>query len=337
MDLKLAEVFSDGMVLQAKKPIRVYGTGTGKVSISFLGETKKLESTTEKWCVEFDPQPYGGPYGMEIRLNENSVTLSDIMIGEVLLCAGQSNMALTLDATNTSPDLIGDDGLLRAYTAESVFLKDTGINDRWLGCATDTVMKWSALGYLIGRLYRKKYGCAVGIVVTAWGSSIIQSWIRREDYIGSELELPLEDLHRNYLVDDSWWNEPGYLYEHVLSGFLPYSFGSAVWYQGESNSGLKESKIYSELLAMFCNCLRREDMDERLPLCIVQIADFSASWIEQEAWDAIQAEQEVAAAKLKDAVLVISKDICETDDIHPRTKTKLAERIFEKLCLLKQA
>lgn len=332
-DLRLAEIFSDGMVLQANKPIRLYGTGSGKIVVSFLNETKEYISDSDEWCFEISERQYGGPYSMELCIDGVKIIINNIMIGEVLLCAGQSNMELQLKETNTSKNLYDDDNLLRIYSAETVYNKESGINDRWVMASKQNLENWSALGYLIGRLYRQKYDCAVGIALCACGSSIIQSWINKKYYIGSKLELPIEQLHRNYKAEGGYWNEPGYLYDNALKKYMPYSFSAAVWYQGESNAGRIEGAIFSKLISMFCDSLRKDDKDEELPICIVQIADcfIKEFYIDETAWKMIQEEQKKAVETIKIACLVESRDICENDNIHPKTKTKLAERIFANL------
>ena len=99
--MKLASIFTDHMVLQRDMPIRVFGTGEGKVKVTFLGETAEGTSENGKWRVELSPKPSGGPYEMKIDLGEDVVTLSDILIGDVFLASGQSNMEMPLFATES--------------------------------------------------------------------------------------------------------------------------------------------------------------------------------------------------------------------------------------------
>lgn len=333
MCMKLAEIFSDGVVLQANKPIRIYGTGKGKISVRFIGDVFEYVSDCDEWYFEMPKKQYGGPYNMEICIDGENKVIKNVMIGEVLLCAGQSNMELTLKETNTELELYEDDDFLRIFSAETIYNKESGINDRWVFALKRNVGNWSALGYLLGRFYRQKYNCAVGVAVCACGSSIIQSWINSNYYFGSDVELPIEQLHRNYKTDGGYWNEPGYLYNNALKKYMPFSFGVAVWYQGESNSGKAEGAIFSKLVELFCNSLRKDDADDNLPICIVQIADCftDAFYIDQAAWKMIQDGQKEAAERINNAWIVESKDICENDDIHPKTKTKLAERIFTSI------
>ena len=87
----LNPIFANGMVMQAGKPARIFGTGTGKVSIDFLGQVKSVVANGE-WLIEFEPQAYGGPYEMTACLDGEKKVINDIWFGDVYLLSGQSNM-----------------------------------------------------------------------------------------------------------------------------------------------------------------------------------------------------------------------------------------------------
>lgn len=89
--VKLNSIFTDNMVLQARKPIKIFGTGKGKVEILFCGRCARTEFGEDQWQVQIPPMKYGGPYSMEICLNGSARILQNVMVGEVILCAGQSN------------------------------------------------------------------------------------------------------------------------------------------------------------------------------------------------------------------------------------------------------
>ena len=97
--MKLASIFTSGMVLQKGKPIRIFGTGAGRGSISAFGESRSFVSEDDSWLVEFEPREYGGPYEICLTLGEENFVLEDVYVGEVWLAGGQSNMELTLFRT----------------------------------------------------------------------------------------------------------------------------------------------------------------------------------------------------------------------------------------------
>ena len=101
--LTLHPLFRDHMVFQAGKPIRIFGSGTGLIRVSLLNEEREAVSSSGKWYLELPPLPYGGPYSIKIMSEDHSIILHDIMIGEVLLCAGQSNMQFTMAEEISAP------------------------------------------------------------------------------------------------------------------------------------------------------------------------------------------------------------------------------------------
>lgn len=329
--IRLHSIFRDHMVFQAGKPIRIFGTGSGEVRVSFLGEEKTLHADGEKWLVELEPQPYGGPFSMEILLDGHAVTLNDIMIGEVLLCAGQSNMQFTMAEEITPASAYESDAFLRTYTVDRPEVnKPLTPEDGWVCCDAASVDRWSALGYLTGRCLRQKGIPAVGIVLCAQGASVIQSWTDSKDLKAPQLQIPPEKLwedHTNPVYIQ--WNAPAFLYETMLKTVTPFSFGNVVWYQGESNASPAEGAVYVSLLHAMIQSWRREDRDETLPFVVVQIADTRRD----EGWLAVQKAQEEAPAAIPLVRTVVSADVCEREMIHPVTKGLLAARIADAVWL----
>lgn len=327
--IRLNPIFRDHMVLQAGKPVRIFGSGGGEVRVSFLGEEKTLQANDDEWLVELEPQSYGGPFSMEISLDGHAVTLNDIMIGEVLLCAGQSNMQFTMAEEVTPPSAYESDAFLRTYTVERPEdNKPLTPADGWVCCEAESVGKWSALGYLAGWRLRKKGVPAVGIVLCAQGASVIQSWTDIDSLKAPEFQIPPEKLFEDHMVY-SQWNAPSFLYETMLKTVTPFSFGNVVWYQGESNASPAEGAAYVLMLRTMIQSWRRINRDEALPFVVIQIADTRRD----EGWLAVQKAQAEAPTVIPFVRTVISADVCERDMIHPVTKGLLAARIADAVWL----
>ena len=113
--IQLAQIFRDGLVFQANKPIRVFGTGEGTYEVEFLGQTVKAESRDGKWLAELAPASYGVDYTLTVRHEGENVTLRDVCVGEVFLCAGQSNMQFGLGEEKTPVSAYSDDAYLRTF------------------------------------------------------------------------------------------------------------------------------------------------------------------------------------------------------------------------------
>lgn len=202
--MKLASLFTSNMVLQQNKVIRIFGYGHGSVAVTFKGKvTKAVISESDldeagRWVVELPAYKAGGPYKMKISLNDQEFILKNIMIGEVLLVAGQSNMALPLMMTNcgfTEADSAFDKNIRffdtpGLYNATKPIISKDGkkyddlsqCDKPWEQCTPDTAISFSAIGYYVAKILRKKLGVAIGIISCYWGGKNIQTFIKLSDY-----------------------------------------------------------------------------------------------------------------------------------------------------------
>ncbi len=329
--MQLSPLFADHMVLQADKPVRVFGTGSGTVAVSFCGHDAAVTTQEERWLCTLPAMPAGGPYTMRITLDGCSITLQDVWVGQVLLCAGQSNMQFTMNEEITPPDRYDSDAGLRIYTLdrpENLVPCAPTLTpaDGWLCCKAENVGRWSALGYHIGRQLRQRTGQAVGIILCAQGASVIQSWMEPARIPAHAAAIPAQQLFVDHTVY-SCWNAPGFLYQYMLRPAMPYSAASVIWYQGESNASPAEAACYVDMLAAMVANWRELSLDPTLPFIAVQIADTRTD----EGWLAIQAAQATAPAAIPGLRTVVSGDISEKAMIHPVTKGPLAARIVDML------
>jgi sialate O-acetylesterase len=317
------------MVLQANKPIRIFGKANGDVKIYFAGNKFETQSTAGKWEIVLPSMSYGGPYEMLICADGEEKRIRDVMVGEVLLCAGQSNMQFTL-AGEESYDKT-ENTALRIFVCERIEAYEGIKNkDGWVCCEPNTVKYWTALGYHLASMLYKARGVAVGIIGCYQGASNIQTWLPNEIALEERFYVDPLQAHPDYRFElYKKWNQPGKLFEYAFLPIVPYSVSQVVWYQGESNTSLVESKIYKDMLVELVSAWRTALKDERLPFIIVQICDFDER--DDEAWHAIQLAQKDAVEDIKYAKLVTTSDVCEHFDIHPQHKEKVAEKILKSL------
>ena len=327
--MKLAPIFSSHAVFQANKPIRIFGNGEGCAEIIFDGEKKTANSEDGAWQVSFDPRPYGGPYTLTATLNGEKTVLTDIYVGEVLLLAGQSNIAMKLDKTSFPVEQIKENLAVRYFAARRFENEDeTSPEDGWVLCEKERAGRFSAIGYHVGMELSEGRGVAVGLIACYLGASVIESWMPRGITDCEQFYLPPEEKYSSPYAKGPH-NEKGMLYSVRFKSIVPFSVGGVIWYQGESNTGPSEHKIYTRLLAELITCWRGDLMDSKLPCYVVQIADRDAR--DDEAWHGIQAAQAKIVELLSDVYVIKSADVCESFDIHPPTKIKLAKRIYENL------
>lgn len=330
--MKLNNIFANNMVFAANKPIRVYGEGEGEITVTLENNSITVTAESGKWFAELDSMNYGGPYSLIVSNKNETVTLNNVYIGEVYLCSGQSNMQFKLGESSYPKEKYTSNNNLRLFSTERMLDNEHfKPHDGWVVCNKETAEHWSALGYHIGQEISNKRGVAVGIIACYQGASCIESWVPK-----GELEKRNACVKRELRHPDHYWvnfqkfNEDGALYEFALSQVIPFSISKVVWYQGESDTKIEEARIYDKELAELIKIWRNDFGDNSLPFVVVQIADFLGARF-KDAWKEVQNAQQRIVNLVDNVTVVESKDICESDDIHPPTKHLLGLRIAEVL------
>lgn len=191
--MKLAAIFTDSMVIQRDLPIKVFGTGEGTASVSFMGETASAVAENGRWCVTLSPRPFGGPYTMEINLDGEEIVLSDIMLGDVYIAGGQSNMEMPLfkteygfeEAEHCANDNIRYFTVARRYKPGvdnyawhfvDMYSKDTP----WQRCSEESSLNFTAIGHYFAKYINSATDVPVGIISCNWGGRKIESFTDRK-------------------------------------------------------------------------------------------------------------------------------------------------------------
>ena len=317
----LNTIFTSGMVLQANKPIRIFGEGQGRVTVR-LGTQSASTVADGAWLLELAPMGYGGPYEILVEHDGEETVLSDVWMGDVFLLAGQSNMALKLMDTNHPVERYEANDRVRLYAVDRPGPDKISSSDGWVALTRENAEEFPAIGYHVGVMLASE-NRRIGLISCSQGASIIQSWMPREVAAYEQYQVKERGIsHTKYE-----FNAEGYLYEWMTSKILPYSLHTVLWYQGESNvsdSG-EEARIYLSLLEGLIDAWRREFKDSALPFIVIQLADFDGR--SGEPWTNIQNAQMQAQDVIPHVRTVVCRDVCERDDIHPATKHILAARI----------
>lgn len=329
--MKLHSIFTSHMVFAAGKPIRVYGTGEGVATVTLNGVAATAVSENGVWLAELPAMPYGGPYTLCANLDGEEITLTDVYVGEVYLMAGQSNMQFKMNESSSPAECYEDVPLLRMYSTDRIEKSDRFTPaDGWVTAKKEDVKDWTAIGYLTGKEIACKKGIAVGILTCYQGASVIESWLPKGILAENGICLPLEQVHGDHTYKEyGLWNGEGTLYAYGLGQLFPFSLSGVVWYQGESDASEAEGRVYAKELTLFIETLRKEFMDESLPVAVIQLADFDGR--SSIGWSLIQEAQAEVGRTLPYTVTVPCADICETNNIHPPTKTRLAIRLADAL------
>jgi len=182
-DVRLARIFSDHAVLQRGKPVPVWGTAEPgeKVTVEFRGQKiSTVAGDTGEWRVTLKPMPAGGPFQMTVRGN-NTVVLNDVLVGEVWVASGQSNMEWPVALSNNAEQEIAqaNNPQIRLFVVPKAVadrpLKDLS-GGAWQPCTSETVRNFSAVGYFFARELQRALKVPVGVIETAWGGTPAESW-----------------------------------------------------------------------------------------------------------------------------------------------------------------
>ena len=203
----LPSLFSDHMVMQRNKEIRIWGTTSGELEIEvvFDGQKIKTEVENDKWVVFFDARPEGGPYTLSVK-GSNTVTISDVMIGDVFVCGGQSNMEWSMKDVNNAEKELEDANFpeIRLFTVPQD-IRDAKTLDlaggQWTLSDPSSVADFSAIGFLVARQLYKEYKVPIGLIDNSWGGTNIAGWMPEEAFANQgkfeEKIKEFKDLHCN--------------------------------------------------------------------------------------------------------------------------------------------
>lgn len=222
-DVSLNNMFGDHMVLQQGIRNKVWGKAEPgeAVTVTLGGQTKSTAAGTDgAWHVMLDPvNEYGGPHTLTVK-GKNTVTFSDVLIGEVWVCAGQSNMQMAVNGSNDA-DLekaAAKFPNIRLISVPQVGTQDEqwNFNGKWQVCSPQTVGGFSAVGYFFGRQLNETLSVPIGLINNAWGGSAAEAWVRRDKLAAHE---PLKALNERWVKVEEGYPAAKEEYEKQMVGW----------------------------------------------------------------------------------------------------------------------
>ncbi|QEC51645.1 sialate O-acetylesterase [Anseongella ginsenosidimutans] len=333
-DIRLPKLVGDNMVLQRDLPIHVWGWADPgeKIEITFHG--KSYQATADaagNWEATLKKMKAGGPYEMVLSGN-NRIELKNILVGDVWVCSGQSNMEWPVSQAMNPEEEIKNASYpkIRLFTVKK---KTSGVplddvSGQWEECSPESVPGFSAVGYFFGREIHQSEGIPIGLINSSWGGTVVETWISKDGLQGEETFGPraeaVKDLSAEEITQPN--SQPTLLYNGMIHPLLNFPIKGAIWYQGESNAG--RAYQYRDLFPRMILDWRNKWEQDDFPFLFVQLANFRKPLDEPKPsdWAELREAQDMTLA-VKNTGMASAIDIGVADDIHPRNKQEVGRRL----------
>ncbi|MDP4291663.1 MAG: sialate O-acetylesterase [Bacteroidota bacterium] len=366
-NVKLPAIFSDGMVLQQNTKVAIWGWADPgeKIKISGSWSPKSvflIADASGNWKGMLQTPKAGGPYTLSIKAN-NSITLNDVLSGEVWVCSGQSNMGFTLKGCDNSKEEIAAANypVIRYFSVERQYgLKEFRDcpGSVWKKTSPSTAPSFSAVAYFFARKIHKDLKVPVGIVFNAWGGTPAEAWtpanVLRKD---STLSLYFDrwkfiqdnvgkDSANYHVKLDKWqkdsiglkrpaepqtlyyykrpWREPSVLYNGMLTPVIPYSIKGVLWYQGESNVDYA-NEYYKLFSSMIQSWRSNWSASNDFPFYFVQIASYGYNNLDKAAQ--LREAQYQVMRNIHKTGMAVTVDLGDMKNIHFTHKKEVGDRL----------
>ena len=287
-DVKLPSIFGDHMVVQRGTKIPIWGSADAGEKVTVKVQSQEQSATADdkgKWRVMLDAIASDSPVEITVA-GKNSITIQDVLVGEVWLCSGQSNMEFHLDKSSNKQEALAaaDRPKVRLFIVKRGS-SETPLDDctgKWQICNADTAQSFSAVGYFFGVQLQEKLNVPMGLIESNWGGTRAEAWTPKEDI--SRLSLPYEpQTSEQYLhpvqnpstkpVAPAKQQVTAAIYNAMIHPIIGYAMRGVIWYQGESNA--VHAAQYHDVLAAMITSWRHEWGEGDFPFLIVQLANFS--------------------------------------------------------------
>ncbi|MBC7913866.1 MAG: sialate O-acetylesterase [Pyrinomonadaceae bacterium] len=337
----LPNIFSDNMVLQQKTKAAIWGTAEAgrKVSITTSWNHKRHITTPGvdgKWQINVATPAGGGPY--DIRFSDGTeLILNNVLIGEVWLCSGQSNMEMPLQGWGKINDYKMEIAsanypnirLLQVVHATSnVPFENAAVsNGGWEPCSSQSVADFSSVAYFFARKIYEETKVPIGLINSSWGGTIAEAWTSAQTL----KEMPdFEEVKIVEVMDNNLHtnepNRPSVLYNAMIHPFIRFSIRGAIWYQGESN--VSRAYQYRELFPAMIKDWRSKFHSGDFPFYFVQLANYMKGEKDPTPSDwAELREAQLMTTLLPHTGMAVTIDIGLAENIHPKNKQDVGYRL----------
>ena len=334
----LPRVLAHNMVLQRNKPLPIWGQAAPgeTVAVQFAGQqASSVADAIGHWQVMLQPLTASSTPTELVISGRNTIRLRNVLVGEVWLCSGQSNMEYTMrksskvtlpptaDATPVSELERAHNPLIRIFLVNRKELAKPDSLHRGWSIAQDSALRlFSAPAYFYAKELNQRLNMPIGVISSAVPGSRIEPWI-------AEAAFQQDSYYATQKVD----GDPGKFYEPMIRPLVPFAVRGFLWYQGESNCFLAETSTYTHKMKTLIESWRAVWQDPTLPFYYVQLAPFKYSEskgtvvLTPETLPKFREAQE-AVLQLPHTGMIVTTDLAtKLDDIHPPFKWEIGRRL----------
>lgn len=334
--IQLPAILGSGMVLQQKAEVRLWGKAASdrRITVHTSWNNQQQETNSDKegrWVLTIVTPKAGGPYTILISDGEELV-LNDVLIGEVWLCSGQSNMEMPVKGFRGQPAAesqttivnANPDRALRLFTVKRAYssIPEDDVTGQWEHNSPEPVSTFSAVAYYYGDQLQKVLGVPVGLIHASWSGSSIEPWISKENLTQfPEIDLTLAANPQLKYANGT----PTVLYNAMIKPLENYNIKGIIWYQGESNSARPEQ--YQRLFAVWAKQNRTLFRSKDMPIYYTEIAPV-ASPVDRPYQRAIFREAQLESMyEVPNVGMAFTNDLGSEKFIHAPQKREIGQRL----------
>jgi sialate O-acetylesterase len=328
-NVRLPAIIGSHMVLQQKSTVKLWGwcSASEKIVITTSWDTTKYETygnSGARWMTEIKTPEAGGPYTIKIKAN-NEIILEDVVVGEVWVCSGQSNMEWCADqdlqqSKDESPNATNAKIRFFYIPKSTSETPQDDVVAKWVVCNPEDMLHFSAIGYFFGKQLTNRLNYPIGLINSNWGGIPAEVWTPKE-VVESD---PILKAASDKISPAAWWpNKPGLIYNAMIYPIINYKIAGAIWYQGESN--VLTNQTYQKLFTKMIDSWRKE-WQKAFPFYFVQIAPYNYG-NDNINGALLREAQTQSGLHPSTGMVVISDLVSDVNNIHPVEKILVAERL----------
>lgn len=332
-DIKLPAIFGNNMVLQQQTDVAIWGTATKNAPVEVITSWNNKTYSTKaaddgRWKLKVTTPKAGGPFNVTIS-DGKAVTLENVLIGEVWVCSGQSNMQMPMKGNMNQPILGSLEAILSAPSPTLRFFSTTrtasltpldDFNGKWELCDHETTADFSATAYFFAQILQKTLDVPVGLIHSSWGGTAIETWMSE----GSCQEFDFIKMVKDTPIVKTPPKAPAVLFNAMINPMVGYGIKGVIWYQGEANRPQPEN--YQNLLPAMIKDWRNKWAVGDFPFYYVQIAPFGKNDVAPNAAYLREAQLNVSTTAPNVGMACIL-DVGEQNLIHPANKETVGKRL----------